>query len=172
MPQFFNAYSIKNQWINFSLYFTNFMYKTQNKDFRNKVCKFITNKYRLKGNENPIGGRQKNNIWLANGDYTKTTFVEVNKDDFIKFYNYKNTNLPAPFNQIEQLGFRIQKNDLKGTYMRSENPTSNSSTNLTNQERQSNDGASAVWNDGNSYYFLKGANDNDIFKYIIQSNIL
>jgi hypothetical protein len=85
--QFFHAYSIKDQWLNFSLYFTNFMYKTKNKAFRNKVCRFITNKYRIKSNDNPIGGKQKDTLFLANGDYTKTTFIEVDKNDFIKFYN-------------------------------------------------------------------------------------
>ena len=163
--QFFHAYSIKNQWLNFSLYFTNFMYKTKNKVHRNKVCRRITSKYRLAGNENPIGGKQKNNIWLANGETTKTTFIEVNKEDFITFFNYKNTNqaLPTNLRDIEQLGFRVKKSDVKGIYMRSENPTSNSATNITNQERDSQN--QAVWNDSVSYYFLKGVNDNDIFKY-------
>lgn len=175
--QFFHAYAIKDQWINFSLYFTNFMYKTKNKSFRNKVCKFITNKYRLQGNDNPIGGKQKNNIWLAHGDYTKTAFIEVDKSDFIKFYDYKNSKLAAPFNQVEQLGFRVEKVDsqtgninFQGNYKRSENLDSNSGSNRTNQERNASN--SNVWNDGNSYYFLKGTNDNDIFKYLVESNII
>jgi hypothetical protein len=170
VPQFFHAYAIKDQWINFSLYFTNFMYKTKNKSFRNKVCKFITNKYRLQGNDNPIGGKQKNNIWLAHGDYTKTAFIEVNKNDFIKFYDYKNPNLQSPFNDVEQLGFRLEKTEFQGNYMRAENHDSNSATNRTNQERDPLD--SNKWNDGKSHYFLKGTNDNDIFKYLVESNII
>jgi len=170
MAQFFHAYAIKDQWLNFSLYFTNFMYKTKNKTFRNKVCKFITNKYRLSDNENPIGGKQKNNKWLAHGDYTKTTFIEVDKNDFIKFYDYKNPNLIPPDNNIEQLGFRLEKTEFQGNYMRAENTDSSSTTNRTNQERDPLN--PNVWNDGKSYYFLKGANDNDIFKYLVQSNII
>ena len=167
MAEFLHGYSIKNQWLNFSLYFINFMYKTKNKTFRNKVCKFITNKYRLSDNEEPIGARQKNNKWLANGNYIKTAFVEVDKTDFINFYNYKN-----PINSQEQLGFRLQSGQFLGNYKRAENPSSSQSQNITNQERLSNDGNSTTWNDGTSYYFLKGANTNDIFKYLFEAGIV
>jgi hypothetical protein len=165
--EFFYGYSIKNQWLNFSLYFINFMYKTKNKSFRNKVCRFITSKYRIADNEQPIGAKQKNNKWLANGNYIKTAFIEVDKTDFINFYNYKNTT-----NNQEQLGFRLQSGQFLGNYKRAENPASGPfpSPNITNQERDSLN--SNVWNDGTSYYFLKGANDNDIFKYLIDAGIV
>jgi hypothetical protein len=165
MAEFLHAYSIKNQWLNFSLYFTNFMYKTKNKSFRNKVCRFITSKYRLADNEEPIGGRQKSNKWLANGNYIKTAFVEVDKTDFINFYNYRNTT-----NNQEQLGFRLQSGQFLGNYKRAENPSSSQIQNITNQERDPLN--SNVWNDGSSYYFLKGANTNDVFKYLFEAGIV
>ena len=54
MASYVKAFAIKNQWINFSLYFINFMYKTKKNPGRNKVCGYendkfwIVNKYHLK----------------------------------------------------------------------------------------------------------------------------
>jgi hypothetical protein len=163
------AFAIKNQWINFSLYFINFMYKTKKRDFRNKVCGYdnnndfwIVNKYHLKDNNNPIGGKEKNNKFLAFGNRIKTCFIEVDKTDLINFF------------ERPELGFRIDIKDLVGRgYARAENPNSGlNADNTTNQERLSDDPASTTWNDGVSYYFLKGANNNDIFQYLIDSKIV
>jgi hypothetical protein len=143
------AFSIKNQWMNLSLYFINFMYKTKNNPINNRVCEWITKKDRLKDNNNPIGGGQKNNKWLANGDNIKTDFIEINKEDFIYLFENK------------FLGFRINKNNLKGSYKRTDNITY---ANVTNQENNNNDPS--------LIYFLKGTNTNDILKYLVSAKII
>ena len=158
------AFSIKNQWMNLSLYFINFMYKTKKNDEFSKVCPYITTKSRLTGNDSPIGGKEKNNESLATGDRIKTCFIEINKIDLIGFF--KRT----------ELGFTISSLNLIGKgYKREENLTSSnnvSSGNITNQERFNNEGNSSTWNDTVSYYFLKGANNNDIIQYLINSKII
>jgi hypothetical protein len=162
------AFAIKNQWINLSLYFINFMYKTKKKDSKNKVCGYfnndfwIVNKYHLKDNNNPIGGKEKNNKFLAVGNRIKTCFIEVDKTDLINFF------------ERPELGFRVDNENLIGKgYARAENPTSEQNANITNQERLLDDPASPTWNDtGRKYYFLKGANNNDIFQYLINSKII
>lgn len=147
--------------MNLSLYFINFMYKTRKDDARNKVCSYITNMYRLTGNDNPIGGKEKNNQFLAVGDKIQTCFIEIDKTDLIKFF------------EKTELGFRFIRSDLKGIgYARVENSTSSSSNNITNQERLNNDAANSTWNDTVSYYFLKGANNNDIMQYLVNSKII
>jgi hypothetical protein len=164
---FVKAFAIKNQWMNLSLYFINFMYKTKKNPGRNRVCGtddsnrfWIVEKNFLKDNDNPIGGKEKNNKWLAYGEKINTCFIEVNKEDLVTFF------------EKPQLGFRFSRTDLKGNgYARAENP-STSSNNMTNQERLLDDPASPTWNDGSSYYFLKGANNNDIFQYLVDSKVI
>jgi hypothetical protein len=65
------GFAIKNQWINFTLYFPNFMFKTKRNPTRNKFCDWIIplNGYdRLKSNSQPIGGKQKDTQFLGSGD--------------------------------------------------------------------------------------------------------
>ena len=146
--------------MNLSLYFINFMYKTRSNDAWNQVCNYITNKYRLTGNENPIGGKEKNNQFLAVGDKIQTCFIEIDKTDLIDFF------------KRPELGFRVEIKDLVGIgYARVEN-SSTSSNNITNQERLYNDANNPTWNDTVSYYFLKGANNNDIMQYLVNSKII
>jgi hypothetical protein len=163
------AFAIKNQWINLSLYFINFMYKTKKKDSRNKVCGYfnndfwIVNKYHLKDNNNPIGGKEKNNKFLAVGNRIKTCFIEVDKTDLINFF------------ERPELGFRVDNENLIGKgYARAENFSSGENDrNITNQERLLDDPASTTWNDvSRKYYFLKGTNNNDIFQYLVNSKII
>lgn len=147
--------SIKNQWINFSLYFENFKYNTGTSP--KSVSNYITRNSRLKGNEGDgdftngpqRGAGQRGVYWLANGDYIKTNFILVDKTDLIKFYDYK-------INNIKQLGFRIPLYELKGTYLRESNPGGN----VMNQDN------------GDEYYFLIGANDNNVLQYLIDSKII
>jgi hypothetical protein len=168
MASYVKAFSIKNQWMNLSLYFINFMYKTKNKDYRNRVCSdgtfnfWIVNKYHLRGNDNPIGGIEKDNQFLAVGDKIKTCFIEIDKTDLVNFY------------RRPELGFAVNKEDLIGRgYARAENLDSSSSVNKTNQERLNDDINSPVYNDtGRKYYFLKGTNNNDILEYLKNSKII
>jgi hypothetical protein len=162
------GFAIKNQWMNLSLYFINFMYKTKKNPNRNKVCGYenndfwIVNENTLKDNNNPIGGKEKNNKWLAYGEKIQTCFIEVDKEDLVKFFGKP------------ELGFRFNKSDLKGSgYARAEN-NSTSSNNLTNQERENDISTSTIWNDTvlKPYYFLKGANNNDIFQYLVNSKVI
>jgi hypothetical protein len=165
--KYLKAFAIKNQWMNFSIYFLNFMYKTKKRDFRNKVCGYedndfyIVNKYHLRDNNNPIGGKEKNNKFLAYGNRIKTSFIEIDKVDLVNFF------------RIPELGFRIDAENLIGeTYLRAENDSSPTS-NKTNQERLLDDPNSTTWNDtGRKYYFLKGTNNNNIIQYLINSKVI
>jgi hypothetical protein len=142
--------AMKNQWINFSIFFTNFKYNTSNFPY---VDFYIVPQLRLKDDVLDIGGGQKNSKWIANGTYLKTNFVKINKEDLINtFYEYKIDN-------IIQLGFRIPKAKLNGEYLRE----NNQGVAIMNQDLGDAIG---------EYYFLKGANDNDVIKYLIDSNII
>jgi hypothetical protein len=144
------------------------MYKTKTNINANRVCGsdennndrfWIVDKFYLKDNDNPIGGKEKNNKWIAYGEKIKTCFIEVDKEDLVTFFGKP------------ELGFRFSRTDLKGTgYARAENPLSSSAINLTNQERDTNN--ANVWNDGISYYFLKGANNNDILQFLVNSKVI
>ena len=147
--------SIKNQWINLSIYFTNFKLNNETDFGRGPyVDEYITDKNKLRGDSDlgqngPKGANQSGVQWLANGDRIKTNFIKINKEDLIKFYVYE-------IDGISQLGFRIPKAELKGEYLRANNPGGN----VMNQDN------------GDEYYFLKGAKDNDIFQYLKESNLI
>ena len=153
------GYAIKNQWINFSLYFPNFMYKTKRNLSNSKYCPWIipSNDYgRLKSNSQPIGGKQKDTQFLGDGGTYQTDFIEIDKDDFVNIFYTESFTL----NNINylQLGLRIDNNRLKGTYKRD-----NTGLN-TNQESNNNE--------PNQYYFLKGIFNNNILQYLINSKIV
>jgi len=80
--------SFKNQWLNFSLYMPQFMYKTKRKPRKNDVCAFLIadKEHRLKGNDQSIGGGQVDTIFLANGNNYKTAFIHVDKRDLVNMY--------------------------------------------------------------------------------------
>lgn len=152
------SFTVKNQWINFSLYFPNFLYKTKRNISNSKICTHIINendKYRLKGNDRPIGGNQRDNVFLGRGDTYQTDFIEVDKDDLVNIFYDKQ------INNISQLGLRINKNDLKGTYKRQTNNPNSININQENNE-----------NDDTQYYFFKGLFTNDIIKYLKNSNVI
>jgi hypothetical protein len=154
------AFAIKNQWINFSLYFVNFMYKVKKNNSRNRVCEWIVSKYRLEDNNKPIGGKQTNNKFLANGETFKTDFIEVDKTDLLNFFTRS------------ELGYVEKKSNLIGKYKRADNLDSSLTKNITNQERKNEDSAAAIYNNEEYYYFLKGTNTNDILKYLVSSKII
>jgi len=153
------AYAIKNQWINLSLYFLNFMYVLKNKDTNNRVCEHLVKKTRLRDNNNPIGGKVKNNVFLANGDNIKTDFIEINKNDLLVLF------------EEQKLGFVKEKLSLNGSYKRQNNP-GEPIKNVTNQERENNDPAIQNWNNSNWFYFLKGLNTKDIIRFLVNSKII
>ena len=153
------GFAIKNQWINFSLYFPNFMYKTKRNLSNSKYCEWILpiNGYsRLKTNLQPIGGKQKDTQFLGHGENYQTDFIEINKDDFVNVF------YPEIFrlNNVDylQYGMRLDVSNLKGTYKRV-----NTGFN-TNQE--TND------NEISQYYFLKGILNNNILQYLIDSKVI
>jgi len=156
--KYVKGYAFKNQWLNFSLYFTNFLYKTKNNPNNNKVCEWITLKDRLKDNVNSIGGKEINNKFLVNGDVTNTDFIEINKNDFIDFF------------RINDLGFQKNIKDLDGNYKRNDNSV-NYADNLTNQERETWD-VNSEKNNNDILYFMKGTNVNDIIEYVVNSKIV
>jgi hypothetical protein len=149
------GYAIKNQWINFTLYFPNFMYKTKRNIARSKYCDWVipSNAYdRLKSNSQPIGGKQKDTQFLGSGEIYQTDFIEINKDDFVDIFYTES------YNNYLQYGMRLDISRLKGTYKRS-NTTEN-----TNQESNNNEPS--------QYYFLKGIFNNNILQYLINSKIV
>lgn len=151
------GYTVKNQWINFSLYFVNFMYKTKRNPNRSKVCPWIIpQKSRLKSNSEPIGGGQRDTQFLGDGNTYQTDFIEINKDDFVNVFYPEIYNL----NNISylQLGLKITIDKLKGIYKR------NNTGPNTNQETNSNDPT--------QYYFLKGVFNNNIIQFLINSKIV
>lgn len=151
-------FAFKNQWMNFSIYFENFRYKLQG---GLAVNEYITTRQRLKDNERDIGAKQKNTKWLANGNYIQTYFILVDKNDFIKFYEQQ-------YEGVTQLGFRINANDLKGTYLRYEIPTSGPKL-----DRQYFNQDLAFFNPPvRQYYFLIGTNNNNILQYLVDSKII
>ncbi len=153
------GYAIKNQWINFTLYFPNFMYKTKRNPTRSKYCPWIipSNGYdRLKSNTKPIGGGQIDTQFLGNGNTYQTDFIEINKDDFVNiFYNELITSNNISY---EQYGMRISKDRLKGTYKR------DTTGENTNQETNNNE--------PNQYYFLKGIFNNNILQFLVNSKVI
>jgi hypothetical protein len=208
------AYAIKNQWLNMSLYFINFMYNTskpfadtlvgkilKSKAFKygfytlktgpsflvtplllktyaigkleeftgiygnfvndgKNVCGYITTPDRLKDNNEPLGGREKNTKWLANGDFIKTDFILLDKTDIISFFENPDS------------GFSIKKDNLNSPNNYKRHTTNNGSQNITNQERENDDSNSNNKNNNNILYFLKGTNGNDIITYTISTNVI
>ena len=156
------AFSIKNQWLNMSLYFINFMYKTKRNPRNNEVCNFITVNNRLSDDNRDLGGGQRNTKWLANGASIKTDFIKLDKTDIISFFEQK----PTGFS------LRININELNnpGNYKRKTD--NNGESNITNQERFGDNASSTVKNNNNILYFLKGTNSNDVIRYIISANVI
>jgi hypothetical protein len=151
MPIF--AHTVKSQWINFSLYFPNFMYKTKRRLINSRICTHIIPKDRLKGNNKPIGANQRDNVFLGNGDTYQTDFIEVDKVDLTTiFYDTR-------LNNTSQLALRVDFNLLKGTTYKRSSTALN-----TNQETNNND--------MNQYYFFKGLLTNDIFQYLVNSKVI
>jgi hypothetical protein len=156
------AHTIKSQWINFSLYFVNFMYKTSRNTQFSRVCDWIIpQKERLKGGESnkPIGANQNDIYFLGNGNHYQTDFIEIDKEDLLNIffnesYTYPNNNLT-----YLQYGMRIDKSRLKGTTYKRRDTAFN-----TNQETSDNDPT--------QYYFLKGVFSNDIIQYLINSKVI
>jgi hypothetical protein len=84
--------SFRDQWMNGCLYLLQFMYMTKNNQEKNRSCGYIVpDKYtRLEDNEQPIGGAEKNTIFLANGNNFQTAFIKVDKTDLVNMYTTLN----------------------------------------------------------------------------------
>jgi hypothetical protein len=83
-----NIYVFENEWLNFNLYFLQYMYKVRNRSHNNFVCNsVIANKHRqLTDNNDSIGGGEKSTRGLINGANFKTKIIKINKTDFIRFF--------------------------------------------------------------------------------------
>lgn len=89
-----NSNIFKNEWLNFTLYFVQFGYRTKRNRSRNRVCSYIIKRKEdhLKDNNEPIaknnnGTMFTNTVFLANGEYFKTDFIKVNKEDLLTIFN-------------------------------------------------------------------------------------
>jgi hypothetical protein len=112
-----NSNGISNAWLNFTLYFPQFLYRTKRKDRRNRVCDHFTFGERLKDNDRPLGGGFVNTKFLANGENYKTDFIEVDKEDIVEiFKNTEDTNKLLYFNNRNITGY-----NLKGNYKQTNN---------------------------------------------------
>jgi hypothetical protein len=85
--------TFENDWLNFSLYFLQFMYKTRSSGAKNFVCgSIISNKHKqLSDNKDSLGGGESNTKWLVDGSKFKTKVVNVNKVDFVRMFTKKDS---------------------------------------------------------------------------------
>ena len=108
---------ISNAWLNFTLYFPQFLYRTKRNPNRNRVCDHFTYPDRLKDNQNTLGGDFVNTKFLANGSNYQTDFIEVDKEDIVQiFKNTEYINKILYFNNQN-----ITSYNLKGNYKQSNN---------------------------------------------------
>jgi len=148
-------YSLKNQWINFTIRFMHAAYDNSY-DFSDA---YIIRRQRTKGNQpqwiaRGIGGKQGyGNVTihgLANGEHIKTDFFKADKEDLIKLYDYK-------INGNTQLGIKLPKSELKAP---------------NNYPRQNIGGSHLNWINQDSgdtvgeRYFLIGNYSNNVIKYL------
>lgn len=141
------AASFRNQWLNFTLYLPQFMYKTKRKASKNDVCTFMVDdkQNRLKGNSQPIGGGLTNTQFLANGANYKTEFIQVDKRDLVNMYErvglkhgYSSESLPTVY----------------GTEYRHDSDTNN------NRDKNG------------IFYFFRGLLEADCLRFLREKNII
>ncbi len=140
------AESFKNQWLNFSLYLPNFLYKTKRRVSRWKVCRWlIPDRDRLKANRQPLGGTATSTQWLANGHEFRTDFIELDKHDIVDILR----KFPS------QSGFTSDDlPTLRGTY-RSEAPRAGSTLDQAGRR-----------------YFYRGLLNSDMLRMLLNWNLL
>lgn len=135
-------FSLKSQWMNFSLYFINFgtgtylssdsyvYYGVQAVPLRSKPNSQVSDGIGAKIKRNSdIGLNNSTDIvfLLANGQTIKTNFFKVNKEDLLFLYDYKlnatiiNATGGTDTVEVTQLGVKIPNNKLKGNYPRKDN---------------------------------------------------
>jgi hypothetical protein len=155
--------ALKNQWMNFSLYFINFLYNTSLSVGTRQVDFYITTSGDLIDNQQPLGANEINSKWVANGQFINTDFFKVNKEDLLKFFTYE-------IEGIRQLGFKIPKAELKGEYPRYNNSNYGPGFNNNNQTPSyiNQDSGDAV----GECYFLVGQIWNDALRYLVESRII
>lgn len=138
--------SFRNQWLNFSLYFIQFKYLTKRNLAKSKYCSFLLNlRERLRRNDNPIGGREKSNQYLINGDYFKTDFITVDKRDILKML----TEYP------EVKGYTYIPSELHGKYKSKNTDTNNN-----------------IENNNLVKTFYRGLGNADCLSFLVKSNII
>jgi len=153
-------FAIKNQWMNFSIYFINFEYRQDaSLIYPIRVDSDIVPETDadvnfLDHNTMPLGGGQYDSRFLANGVTINTTFFKVDKEDLFKFADYR-------INNVTQLGFRIPKSQLKGSYPRYNNSNYGLSGTQTPSWLNQDNG-----DDVSERYFLIGQMNNNCIQYL------
>jgi hypothetical protein len=147
------VYSFKNEWLNFCLYFPQFMYRTKKKLNSSTVCNQFTFAQRLKDDTRPLGGGVVNTKMLSNGYLYQTDFIEVDKTDIIKIF--ENTEYFSVYN-----GFYSQ-NQVTGDS--DNNPDTIHLTDPTKYKSQ---------NENNIKYFFKGLGNYNSFLNLILKRIV
>ena len=104
---------------------------------------------RLKGNDQPLGGDQKDTINLANGDNFQTDFIHVDKRDIVNIL----------VNVGNRKGFR-------STIFPAEAPL------FSAYRHQNNSGQGRQPENASWIYFFKGLFEADCFQFLRKKNII
>lgn len=146
----FTSPSFRNQWLNFTLYFLQFKYRTKKDPEKSKFCAFLlSERDRLKKNDKPIGGNQRSTQFLANGKYFKTDFIQVDKQDLLRMmYDYP-----------EIKGYSYRESELRGTYRSKE-------TNTDNKLDGVNPAPSGI------KHFFRGLYEADCLQFLVKAGII
>lgn len=171
--------SFRNRWLNFGLYFYQFMYRTtvNNNINRFKVCGFLVHRSNIIDNQISLGGSITNTKFMLEHSNIPTDFIKVDKDDLIKFMRLQ-TNKGLKVNNSGFInGVNTDIEDLKINTLNdnvSDNP--NSSYKRGYPLGQTNwiatIGATPQELDYNNYYFYKGLLDSNVFEFIKNSNLI
>lgn len=151
--------ALKDQWMNFSLYFINFSYRQNTTFSEDRADGFVVQLdgtiNTLDQNNQPLGAGVENTVFVANGSKIKTNFIKVNKEDLLKFRDYK-------INNKTQLGFRLPKSELKGSYLRNNLKTFDNQSNGESTQYMNQDLGDTV----GERYFLIGQMSNNCIEYL------
>jgi hypothetical protein len=140
------------EWLHLSLYFIQLMYRTGRKFLGGKrpgISEEIVPLVRMRGNNNPLGGRAFDSHFLLRGDIHHTKFVELGNTDLVNF-------------STQAKGFKlnpVQNGAVKGYGLAS--LTSNYMTRSTNLVPAEGD-----------YYFFKGLKQADCINYAQSKNMI
>lgn len=149
-----------NQWLNFCLYFPQFIYKNKKKRNKSQVCNLLMSKELLYDNAIPLGGGLTNTKFFINGSNFKTNFIKIPKEDFINILTEKCDKNKKGFTSAD---FLIPNADIAkpikpliGNYK------------FTNHQMPNN----GFNNPNNIKYFFRGIKSADCFIFAINKGII